>query len=736
MDNRSELVSSLRYPQNQKLMFLISNELSQKDSPTIKLIDLNITNLPDEAIELLHSVERLSLQKNSLESLPVSFGKLTKLRYLDLNGNNLQEIPSVLLQCSSLEILDLASNSITQLPQEYSSIWCENLKVLSIKNNKISSLKDLYPIISQLKNLKILEIEGNNIPIDELESVEKLVPRSLHSPEEYWCIALQQYFDHTPTLDQRQQKKVRASKRMGFISTPGNISQSSEDDRHHLINSPQQDLELCNHSKYNDYFKRLSVLPEEGISTSEKRVGHEDILTGSRKLLFTFTECQQNIRKMSSLCSDKTVAVNIISLLYTVRSHIDNLVEVLDQSENNNQVRDNLLVKLCVAIIAVFKEITMLLRKNFKSIFEGNDICFIRMFYVTLLCSYTEMYNAWCLIAPENAELSKKKKLGYSQSSNSSHHFKHIPTRQRSNTVHRITSNVSTNTQQSILQPPQQFVTLTQQSAQSSGSSNLVQAVISGSPPQSSLDLKPNVTEISPSGIQTDSSHSPKGKSLQYPSPSSVHVNPNIACSLHTPSESIPPSNGCVDNNIDKQLYHILNTVIGMANVIYSQLTQVITRSAIAGKTKDLMDTCLQSMELSKTLKSRLSLITSSESETYQTTQEKFKTWEDINAFLKSIISILANTKTIMKDFPVLNEVRPNLASLAKITKDVTVILDLSTYKGASTSTSSTQHVSIQQSSINSQDTADYSNFPSNLITPLSTPSLMANYGINPFDQL
>ncbi|AEY96598.1 FADR381Cp [Eremothecium gossypii FDAG1] len=735
-------------PMTQKLTYLITKELSQKESPTIKLIELNISSLPEEAVELLHTVERLSLQRNQLTTLPTSFRNLTKLRYLDLHGNRLAEIPAILLQCPHLEIVDLSSNEISALPQEYSPLWCSNVKVLSLKNNRVRSLRDLYATITQLKALTILEIDGNKIPKEELDHVTSHVPTKSLPPEEYWLMALRKYMQDFPQgMPAAGAKTARAAKRMGFIG--------AEESGSAMHSAPAQDSDLISHSKYNDYFKRLSVLPEETSSSthasasSETRVSHEDLVVGCRKLLFSFTECQQNIRKITSLCADKSVAVNMVSLLYTVRSHIDNLVEVLEQAEDtpDTNVHDQLLVNLCVGIISVFKQIISLLRKNFDAFFRANDVCFTRMFYMTLLCSYTEMCNVWNLVVPENIKRKRPVVTPRQRSfSVQTHHsFKHLPPRQRSNTLQRGTPSSSA---LQPLQPP----LINQLPLNSPPSSK-------NTTPLSNLSTPPPPTNI-PSSLTGSTIMDPRADASPRTmrSDSQIH-SPNIKrpqdsqLSAEQSNQHAGPSG---EMNIDTQLYHTLRTVIGMVNVVYAQLTQAIQKTAIASTTddhpgitpaiaakiKDLTETCFQSMELSKVLKSRLSLITSTESEQYNTNAEKLNTWEDINAFLKSIIAILANTKLIMKDLPVLNEVRPNLASLAKITKDVTVILDMSSYRTVSASTQPAQQPSAHgpgsQLQTPQEGTEHYINLSGNhsINTPLSTPSLVTSHVNNPFDQL
>ncbi|CEP64859.1 Sog2p LALA0_S14e00892g [Lachancea lanzarotensis] len=699
------------------LEFVASTQLSQRD-PTIKLIDLGISSLTDDTIELLLSVERLSLQKNQLMELPESFSKLRELRYLDLHNNKLREFPTVLLQCQRLEILDLSSNSITQLPHAFPQTWCDNLQVLSLKNNNVTTLRELYPAVMSLRNLKILEVEGNPILQEELDQVKAEVPLSSlldTSHEEYWCVALRKHFEDA--------KISKAAKRRGFINV------SEEQNRQEEIHS---------NNKYNDYFKRLSVLPEE---TTSQRVSHDELLVACRKLLFCFTECQQSIRKITSFCEDKAVAVNAISLLYNVRSHIDNLVELLEQSENPTSTKNGVMIQLCLTIITTFKQVFILLRKHFRAFFQGNDICFARMFYMNLLCSYTEMFNAWNLITPHTNLANARRRVTRTHSLSTSHGYKHIP-RARSNTLQRsVTSNAPLPATSPLPQP--------------AGHRSANVSVMTTPPPaQSSVggELRSD-NEGSPRMKTEASQHSPQAArraATDIPTSSGTPIIPGSTSSKPSLDENS-------DTDVDSQLYHTLESVITMVNVVYAQLTSAITKSAIAStksaesssitssiaaKIKDLTDTCYQSKELSKMLKERLSLIYESASDDFSGAKEKVKTWEHINAFLKSIISILANTKIIMKDLPILHEVRPNLASLAKVTKDVTVILDLSSYRSVSQAAQQQQQQQLAEPSLAKQQhthsqasiaTEEPSNPP--MVTPLSTPSLVTVHATNPFDQ-
>jgi len=971
-----------------KLERLIAKELAKQESSgtsqsTIKLVGLDIKTITSDDIQQIQNVDRLSLRKNQLVALPKCFANLKNLRYLDLNSNNLRDIPHILQQCPQLEILDLSCNKIKTLPLDISSHWNQNLKVLSLKNNRLTSINDLR-IILALPKLNVLEIEGNNIPKEELDMVQAYTPITTTIPkDEYWAVALRRYFeDHPernilPNSSSNQQnnqdsssKLSRASKRMGFINTTRNGSISSplqhspKNSSNEITNASYQPVdtiqpsrrthhigynednnlksnnsninnsnstntlnvpttsastsmlshspnpshgqtgsgtELYNHTKYNDYFKRLSILPEETMVNEETRISQAELVAACRKLLFGFTECQQAVRKIASFCKDASIAVNIVSLLYSVRTHIDNLVEILEQIENDESPSDQGLIKICVTIISSFKQIITVLHKNFTTFFDEDDLCFIRMFYMTLLCSYTEIYNAWSFISPEfHTRSSKQQRRKYplkKEDSSSALSFvasssykpnptntsineeknpfeqnlanfnnsKHSIARVRSNTLqNKIVSNLpstlahtnSSNSDSSFnsstihelsslnadppntqlknmsaslthnegisrersndnspssqhnihsqemsrstsinkVQMSDSVVERERSSSSSAGSTILRTASVSSQhvsmmkSSSSSIQVNKdapfrNKTDVAgePVTEQNDKSSSDIDRS-QTTSGNEIDKNTNVGSVLVQRSDSIDKtmevterrsqdssthSNnqttveattiGETEQNIDRQLYEMLINVTRMVSVVYDQLTNEISRIAMASTTgqqkltdelllriRGLTDTCCQALDLSKTLNERLQLLVNDDPkivEPYLSDNEKLITWENINAFLKSIISILGSTKVVMTDLPNLNEIRPHLASLAKITKDVTVILDLSSYKAVSVTASQLQkqqQVQIQQQQQLHQQQQQQlqqqqQQINSHTHVPLLTPQPVPNNGQNSY---
>ena len=916
---------------------IIRKELSNENSSgsnSVKLVDLKLSTLSDSTLSLLSNVERLSLRRNQLSSLPEGFVNLKKLRYLDLNGNEFREVPSVLYDLPNLEILDMSQNKIKLLPQQEVNIfkyWNKNLKILSLKNNRIQSVNNLL-YLTKLENLTVLDVEGNYIPKEELDMVLSMFPQNnntnnnnnsnndnnrqdnnIHLPsEEIWMYALRKYASSTKGTNSNNtqssssknsnntnsNKAKTISKRMGFINvntlTPNPTDKlvDTETDPTNNIMTPSSingNIDLYNHSKYNDYFKRLSILPEECSVNETHKASHAEIVVCCRKLLFSFTECQQSIRKIASFCKDKAIAVNVVSLLYSVRSHIDHLLELLEEAENETNFNDQEMIKLCITILTYFKQLVSNLRKNFNTFFLEDDLCFIRMFYMTLLCSYNEIYNAWCFISNSSdleahqilqqqqeqqqqqqpsikstSSLSRKQTLKRNESSASlflsasqNSGFATLPaatdsngtspghmientvqkTRVRSNTLqskvlqsHPIdttrsfsnitnlsgatsnsnnnsnsnannnnvlmstnlhehtnhpsgniithgqsplsgSSTVSGNSSASLINVNENNLTTGARNTVSDHKNKIVRSpmILTSQVTSSQLHSRPeDVNTLTSGSIEMSRSHSSVSNTNIHSTNSSTNV---IACDNDSKTSLMNKGveTGMLDKmdqrvdevseaqkNIDIQLYQILTSVIKMVSVVYNQLTGEISKIAVAStngqkilteslssKIKDLTDTCWQAMELSKSLNDRLKLLLSPDAnitEKYLTTVEKLKTWEKINAFLKSIISILGNTKEVMSDLPSLNEIRPNLASLAKITKDVTVILDLSSYKSVTVTAAQIQKQQQQQQQY--QHTAQQQRqlpyqyqqqINSNIHVPLLTPQPNMQ---NPFDNV
>lgn len=169
---------------------------------------------------------------------------------------------------------------------------------------------------------------------------------------------------------------------------------------------------------------------------------------------------------------------------------------------------------------------------------------------------------------------------------------------------------------------------------------------------------------------------------------------------MNTHNRSAPPPPLRLDTSLtippeqtdgDGPLFDCISNATLCAQTVFSQLTSAISKSAMASaqssenrtinpavavKARELTSCCVSAMEVTKRLKARLNTIKGEDS-----LMERRRFWEDINSFLRAIINILATSKSAMGDLPTLNEVRASMATLTKATKDVTLRLEVSSFK-------------------------------------------------------
>lgn len=161
---------------------------------------------------------------------------------------------------------------------------------------------------------------------------------------------------------------------------------------------------------------------------------------------------------------------------------------------------------------------------------------------------------------------------------------------------------------------------------------------------------------------------------------------------------------------IDEKLYQCIDLATLNAKTVFSELTMAISKSAIASantnnaqtinlvvsnKFKELTNVCMTSMYITKRLALKSLTIRSN-----QSPQVRKLFWDDINLFLKAIIQTFSSVKAIMKDAPILNEVRQSMATLTKTTKDLTILLEASSYKSMSDSLISATQLQTSSNSV------------------------------------
>ncbi|KAI3405816.2 SOG2 [Candida oxycetoniae] len=787
-------------------------------------------------------LEKLSIQSNGITELPLNIHKISRyLKYLDLHNNSLTEVADSFFEnFPSLEILDLSSNKFSSFPDSIASL--HNLIVLSVKDNfikfvppKVGEMKHLNLIelfgnpliIPSIEKIRALQHQSVDLEwVEELKKYLKanatLIKQGIEEAKHGDMLADSQSTpihdsnnvspDTTPPRitrslsmgDTSKSKLSRASKRMGLVikkaeengscenleededyqdfngntnppphntvrsasaaettfqissspsipisSTTLSIATNSTADSPSKGHDPHSAKSSNNSShttkplvtrsrsntfkeidqileksesvdtehKSNAYFRRLSTLQEqpldendktnnnhlepkstrhnsetssnlqipvvqqpqavqrsnappvsiEGsptrVSASARKYPCSVLIKVSRKILFAFSELHSSIRRFTGFCTDKKVAMKMVSLLYTTKSNIDTLVENLELVEENGG-NSEIIAQTLHTCIASFKLIMNLLHENIGKFVSKIDVCFIRMLYLSVFGSFNELQNAFKL-----------------------------------------------------------------------------------------LSVKPNAQ-----------------KNLVTEQKQKMSINTNV---------------GTLFDEVDEKLYTAIKSACFNAQSIFTELNKDVNRGAsenaaavsptIAAKIKELTNLCALSLEIIKRLTTRLVTIRNNAS---QTTKKMFV--EDVNQFLKSIVQILATVKGIVVDLPILEDVRASMSSLTKTAKEVTYMLEISSYKAlltepANAATSQTSQQSQNQplftptaahapslpstatfatgpvpprSQIKAQPSHSVSNHQESLASsvfsmngpstapPQSMGQALAKHGINPFDKL
>lgn len=149
-------------------------------------------------------------------------------------------------------------------------------------------------------------------------------------------------------------------------------------------------------------------------------------------------------------------------------------------------------------------------------------------------------------------------------------------------------------------------------------------------------------------------------------------------------------------------------------------------------KCKELKNVCISTTEVTRRLIAHLNTF-----RVQRTWSAKKLLWDEMNLFLKAVLQIFATVKGIMNDAPILNEVRQSMANLTKSTKEVTVLLEASSFKGSSEISGLSTNLSLLNgSSVSQLQLPNFPPTPSSLNLQMlassksaSRPALVSNHG-------
>jgi hypothetical protein len=140
--------------------------ISDGMNPTLAELDY----LPLEMLESTKEMEFLPY--SNIKIIPDRIGDLKNLISIKLNFNKIQNIPESIGNLTKLQELLLSDNKIQSVPESIGNLT--NLVVLELSNNKIKALPNSF---KNLTSLRRLYLDGNEIPEEEIEKLEELLPK-------------------------------------------------------------------------------------------------------------------------------------------------------------------------------------------------------------------------------------------------------------------------------------------------------------------------------------------------------------------------------------------------------------------------------------------------------------------------------------------------------------------------------------------------------------------------------
>lgn len=454
----------------------------------------------------------------------------------------------------------------------------------------------------------------------------------------------------------------------------------------------------------------ISSLPQKSKEAKELLNLQRKIIIAARDILFSLVEFHSIMRRCTRLCNDKTITSEMHNILYTGQSYNDKLVKMLEQEESrlNNTLQSSsskkdpadeikaskasikTIAAACIASIRNFKQMVQFCNEHLFRFTAAVDVKFIRCIILVTFGSFNELYNSWNMLNEiENP-------LGYNNT-------------------------VATGNQTSL-----QTSTSLSSSYIAAGLDTLPlpHSNVGNIPYQASSPTTPSISPSSNIFFQrgsTSSNVSPvSGSSTYHGTSSSASASANLASFAEA----------------DEQLYHGLEAAATAAKVLLKQLTETLTKigremrepqtasrqqngqPAISGNVKahvkSLSEKCQAGVGVTKKLKQQLEIIRKSKSSATNMAEtngnnigsmklsnghlqmdmvDRFKIWEDMNAFVKGMIGLLSSTKLAINDMPYLKNAS-NLATLTKLTKDIPPLMEASSYKVIISESKDREHTS------------------------------------------
>ncbi|KAK6464554.1 RAM signaling pathway protein-domain-containing protein [Scheffersomyces coipomensis] len=516
-----------------------------------------------------------------------------------------------------------------------------------------------------------------------LKEIDKILEKNENVDTEHKSGA---YFRRLSTLQENPGLEVKENSSLSTSPTQKVITNNNK--IHHFnktdeIKQTAIPIRLGSNNNSSQESSIATASPTKVSFTSPKRHSSSVIVKVSRKILFSFSELHSSVRRFTGFCSDKKITMKMVSYLYATKSNIDSLVENLELMEENSNNLDQIITCLQTCI-GSFKLIMNLLNENFVTFVNKIDVCFIRMLYLTLYGSLNELLNAYKILVPEFSITSEVQPINdeeYQQyekerSQIQDHEYHEYQKQQEEQYHERVLYH-----QRQLEQEQQEWERQQQEQAfyQSNDQEQHYQDQPDNDQQEQPQDQFPREQNQHDSQEQSQSQPQPEEEKETPPQvPQKLTINTNFS-----------------HDDVDEKLYSTVEIATTTAQTIFSELNRAISKSAmatatssnptvnqtVAAKVKELTNVCLSSLDVTKRLRTKLVSIRNSPS---QNTKKLFG--EDINSFIKAMIQTLATVKGIAKDLPILDDIRDSMSHLTRTCKEVTYMLELSSYKGLTNS--------------------------------------------------
>ncbi|KAK9239566.1 RAM signaling pathway protein-domain-containing protein [Lipomyces kononenkoae] len=419
----------------------------------------------------------------------------------------------------------------------------------------------------------------------------------------------------------------------------------------------------------NAYFRRLSVLQEQMspalLLQFSSAAFSSQVVESARGILFTLSQVLPALRQFLAFCDDRTLSGTLGGIIYNTRLHIDTLIRTLEHHDalltspgpgSNRRVPQQAqsvasaaiepIIHAALACIGAFRHIISIVHANVKTLAARAEIRHTRAFFLLSYGALAEVRNAWTALVPALAECRVPVSNYLSREIFSSKTASRSGSKSPSLPPHPPASELMP----PPALPPLATPNLWPQGPKSSGvMTTITSSIGTVSSPISAIPPTPGLTL--PFGLFSPPTTATASAPATENGPYAFHFSSE-------PSET--------DEELFERIEAATQSAMNVLKLVLDGMAKVVDNNDT--KMRELANMCDYGLDVTGRLRERLGTIRGADA------AERIKFGEDTNAFVKGIISVLEFTKTILNDYPFLNDARPQLSSLTRVTKEVLTV--------------------------------------------------------------